>query len=239
MTTIDPTRTLADLVNDDLRRAHVLEDFGLDFCCGGARTLTAAADEAGVELSAVTQALQACDAQAGAAPADTVAAPGDLAGFGHAIIDEHHFYLWENMPRVGAHVDKIARVHGENHPELHEVKDLYHRMVADLEEHLTREERFVFPAIARMERTQASVTAQGRDLADLLGELIDEHDVVGDLLTRINQLTDGYQVPEDGCPTYRAALSGLQEMERDIHLHVHKENNVLFPRAQEFAAQLT
>lgn len=233
---ITPDSLLGDLVTTDVRRAKVMEGLGLDYCCGGQQTLGDASQAAGLDLEAVTQALTLADAEPGTAP--TPATPSDLATLGHEIIDTHHAYLWEEMPRLKGLVDKIVQVHGANHAELAEVQRIYTEAIDELDGHLAREERFVFPAINRMERTQAPVQAQGRPLQELLDELAAEHDVVGDMFARMGELTGGYETPADGCPTYHATLSGLQAMEHDLHMHIHKENNILFPRAAEMARQL-
>src|SRR5690606_28583648 len=120
-----------------------------------------------------------------------------------------------------------------------EVRTTYLCAVEEIEPHLTREERVVFPAISRLERTQAPVHLRDGSLSGLLADLVAEHDVVGDLFKRIRSLTDGYAVPDDACASYRAMLTGLQEMELDLHEHIHKENNILFPRVIELEQHLT
>ncbi len=233
--TIDTEATLADLVNADIRRARVLEQFGLDYCCNGDRRLTDAAALAGVDLVDVARALDL-------APDDTKPeghgpAPSDLATLAHGIVDDHHAYLWEEMPRLHALAEKVANVHGERHPELSRVRDLYLDAERGLEPHLTREERIVFPAISRLERGgQGAMTSQGR-LDELVVTLTDEHDVIGDIFKELREITGGYQVPADGCQSYRALYDGLAEMERDLHLHIHKENNVLFPATLKKVAE--
>lgn len=162
----------------------------------------------------------------------------DLAGLAHEIVDLHHAYLWEEMPRLQALVTKVHGVHGGSHPELTQVRSKYESLVAELDEHLTNEERVVFPAISRLERTQQAVLVRGQALADLIQQLIDEHDVAGELLAEINTLTQGFTPPEDACTSYRMMLSGLHEMQSDLHIHIHKENNVLFPKVLELAERL-
>src|SRR5699024_1161466 len=147
-------------------------------------------------------------------------------------------WTWEEMPRLEALVDKVARVHGDRHPELAEVKTTYEQVVAELEPHMTREERVIFPAISRMEKTQAPVRLSSGDLGDALRQLIAEHDVVGELLARIRRLTGDHTPPQDACGSYRAMLTGLAELEHDVHQHVHKENNLLFPRVLQLHDQL-
>ncbi|WOP17510.1 iron-sulfur cluster repair di-iron protein [Raineyella sp. LH-20] len=237
---IDLRATLAALVTADTRRARVLEDLGLDYCCHGDRTLTAAAAEAGLDLAEVADALALPAAPStGEAPGSRPdAADTSLSTLAHDIVDTHHAYLWEEMPRLHALADKVTRVHGERHPELARVRSLFLTAEADLEAHLTREERVVFPAITRLERTgQAPATVQG-PLDVLVAALIEEHDVVGDIVMELHTITDGYRTPEDGCGSYRALYDELAAMERDLHLHIHRENNVLFPATLERTAAL-
>lgn len=224
ITTIDPRATLAELVNADVRRARVLEGLGLDYCCNGGRPLGEAVAAAGMDLAVVAAAL--------VLPQETTAAPSapsDLAVQAHEIVDLHHAYLWEEMPRLHALADKVAGVHGPNHPELARVLELYLAAEADLDPHLGLEERVVFPAISKLERTGQPVRTSRGPLEELVAQLVAEHDVVGDLFKEIRAVTDGYRVPEDGCGSYRALYDGLSRMEADLHLHIHKENNVLFP----------
>lgn len=226
--TINTSTLIGDLVTEDPRRTRVLESYGLDYCCGGRRSLFEAAVTKGLDPDLIASALEL--------PGD--AAPlhwesSDLSGLAHDIVDTHHAYLWEEMPRLQALVAKVVGVHGERHPELARVRDLYDRAVADLEPHLTREEHVVFPAITKLERTQAPVRLNGTTLGDAVQRLIDDHDVVGDLFAQLRRITGGYTTPADGCASYAAMLAGLQEMEHDLHRHVHKENNVLFPKVAE------
>ncbi len=220
---IDTSATLGTLVTEDSRRGRVLERFGLDYCCNGHRTLREASTEAGLDLAAVAAALDIPDRAA-----TTSTGPTTNSALAHDIVDTHHAYLWAEMPRLQALVDKVHRVHGERHPELAQVHDVYDRLVADLDPHMTREERSVFPAISRLERGQGDA-----DLAEAIAQLAEEHQVVGDLLKELNAVTAGYAVPDDACGSYRAMLDGLKEMEFDLHEHIHKENNILFPQVLE------
>ena len=230
---IDTTSTLGDLVTQDPRRARVLERFGLDYCCNGQRPLTEATSEAGLDLAEVADALDLPDA-APAAPWQHL----ENAALAHDIVDTHHTYLWEEMPRLQALVDKVAGVHGDRHPELARVQAAYTEAVADLDPHMTREERAYFPAISKLEKAQAPVTFAFGSLAVAVKEMLAEHDEVGDLFKEMRALTSGYTPPEDACNSYRAMLSGLEEMELDLHEHIHKENNVLFPRVLELEERL-
>ena len=231
--TVDATATLGDLVTADPRRSRVFERLGIDYCCNGQRSLSDATVAAGLDLETVTAALDIPD-------------PAPLpqwqhlenAALAHDIVDTHHAYLWEEMPRLLELVDKVHAVHGEKHPELTEVREAYHRVIAEIEPHLTREERVVFPAISRLEKAQAPVEFRFGALADELQRLLAEHDVVGDLFKQIRSLTDRYAVPDGACGSYVAMLKGLEDMELDLHEHIHKENNILFPRVIELEQRL-
>ena len=230
--TIDVSTNLSDLVTADPRRARVLEKFGLDYCCHGQRPLGEAVDDAGVDIAEVTAALDI----AGAPPAATMTASTANAAIAHDIVDTHHAYMWAEMPRLQALVAKVHSVHGARHPELADVHATFEQALAQLEPHMTSEERVVFPAISQLEKS-GTPGASG-PIAEPIAQLRAEHDVVGDLFKKIRALTAGYAVPGDACNAYRAMLGGLEEMELDLHEHIHKENNVLFPRAVQMERQL-
>lgn len=142
----------------------------------------------------------------------------------------HHRYLWDELPRLGALIDKIVAVHGGRHPELAEVQRLYVQLRNDFEPHLTNEEQNVFPAMRELMGSPGN--QPGSVAPELPGEirsLMDEHEVVGDLLEELRSITNDYTVPDDGCASYAETYRALGALESDTHLHVHKENNVLFP----------
>ena len=228
---VDIRTNLCDLVTADPRRARVLAKCVLDYCCHGQRPLGEAADDAGVDIAEVTAALDI----AGAPPAATTASTANAA-IAHDIVDTHHAYMWAEMPRLQALVAKVHTVHGARHPELADVHGAFEQALAQLEPHMTSEERVVFPAISQMEKS--GMLGVSGPIAAPITQLRAEHDVVGDLFKKIRALTGGYAVPGDACNAYRAMLGGLEEMELDLHEHIHRENNVLFPRAVEMERQL-
>lgn len=229
---VDASTTLSDLVTADPRRARVLERLHLDYCCHGQRPLGEAVTEAGLDLAEVSTALDL----AGEVPAaPTAAAATGNAALAHEIVDVHHAYLWAEMPRMLALVDKVVTVHGGRHPELAQVQAAFTQVVADLDPHMTHEERVVFPAISRMERTQLSASGS---ITESIATLRAEHDVVGALFKQIRSTTGDYAAPDDACNSYRAMLAGLEEMELDLHEHIHQENNILFPRVEELERSL-
>ena len=218
-------RTLADLVTADPGAARVLERYGLDYCCGGGRPLDAACAEAGVDPTAVLDALATTPDEP--SPDWATMAPEVLVDHLEAT---HHVYLHTELPRLTALADKVADVHGGRHPELVAVRDTYAELRADLEPHLMKEEQILFPLIREL--VASSGTAEPHCGSLELGPIrvmMMEHDRAGELLAELRSATGGYEVPDDGCASYRALYEGLAALEADTHLHVHKENNVLFP----------
>lgn len=149
----------------------------------------------------------------------------------------HHRYLWDEMPRVTALVDKIVAVHGERHPELVEVASCFAQVRADLEPHMLKEERMLFPMIRELAAATEVPTFPCGSLQNPISVMLVEHDAVGDLLAELHRLTGGYALPADGCASYKACFAAMADLEADTHLHIHKENNVLFPMVVQLEAQ--
>ena len=230
---VDPAMTLGEIVTQRPGLAATLERIGLDYCCHGGRTLAEAAEAAGLDTQAVAEQLAQAD------PGEPVQdwASLDPVALAEHIVHVHHRYLWEQLPRIGALLDKIVGVHGARHPELSEVQGLFNALRADLVPHLVSEEQDVFPLIGAHltgadDRSAVALAAQ----LDALG---DDHETVGELLERLREVTHGYVAPADGCATYTACFRALEELEADTHLHVHKENNVLIPAVRAALAPLT
>ena len=238
-TVLTPTATVGDLVVADARRAAVFDRAGIDYCCNGHRTVAEAARDAELDVDDLLRSLDLPgDPASSAAPATGVTGDGgarELSSLAHDIVDTHHAYLWEEMPRLLALVEKVHGVHGERHPELAAVHEAFASAVEGLDPHMTREERRVFPAISRLER---GYVVDASTLTAELDTLRAEHDEVGTLFKQIRAVTRGYEVPEDSCGSYRLMLAGLEAMELDLHEHIHKENNILFPKAIRLEAQL-
>jgi len=150
----------------------------------------------------------------------------------------HHRYLWDELPRLTALTDKVLAVHGGRHPELADVAACLAAIRADLEPHLTKEERVLFPMIRALAVADTALTFHCGTLRNPISVMLREHDDVGFLLSQLRQFTDGYTPPPDGCASYRVLFEGLAEFEDDTHLHVHKENNVLFPMVVQREAGL-
>ncbi len=221
MATYTSETILGDVITADPSRTRILDRFGIDYCCHGQRPIGAACNEAQIDVDEVLTALNGEVAGPRADWADMA----DAVLIEH-IVDTHHRFLWDEFPRMSALVDKVARVHGDSHPELRQVRDTFGELREKVEPHLRTEESTIFPELST--RGDAAVSDE---LRTALEQNMKQHDIAGELLAELRDLTSGYAVPSDACGSYTAMLAGLAEIESDLHLHVHKENNVLFPRA--------
>ena len=206
MTIID--RTLGDLVAERPGVAPALDRLGLDYCCHGDRTIADAARVAGLDVSAVVDALDA--AASSGVGGDTSWTALDLAALADHIESTHHAYLHAELPDLVALADKVRTVHGSRHPELAEVARLVDAVAADLEPHLLKEERILFPAIRAV--------AGGRrefpfgSVSNPIAVMSQEHDAAGELLARLREVTSGYAVPVDGCASYQSLYQRLEAL---------------------------
>lgn len=223
---VAPSMTLGEIVTLKPSLAAELQRRGFDFCCHGDRTLTDAA--AALDLDAQNVAEELSAIRQDEPPAEwAYLRPVELIDH---IVSTHHRYLWDELPRIGELVDKIVAVHGDRHPELAEVQRFFVELRSDFEPHLTCEEQVVFPAMRAVMASPAGPPESAvEDLPGEVRSLMEEHEVVGELLEKLRETTSDYLVPSDGCATFAETYRALGELEADTHLHVHKENNVLFP----------
>ncbi|BDU68523.1 iron-sulfur cluster repair di-iron protein [Geothrix oryzae] len=211
------------------------ERLGIDYCCGGHRSLAEACQLAHQDPEEVLKGLATVEIPTAGVPSlrDWTDAPlGDLI---QHIVATHHDYLREEMPRLEMLLEKVLRAHGERHPELERVGQLYRALVADLMPHMMKEEQILFPFIRQMEQGQTGSSCFG-SVQSPIRVMEMEHEAVGALLTELRDLTGAYTTPADGCATFRALYDGLETLERDLHLHIYLENQILHPRATAMEA---
>jgi len=229
MPAIETDRSLADLVEENPARARVFEEKNLDFCCGGEASLAEACDEHEIDVDALREELKAVDERENVGEDLEFDSLSELTDF---IVDHHHDYLRDELGPLGELVEKVERVHGDEHPELHEVADAFEELAREIPVHLSEEEQILFPAVRTLDggdpdRTELSAARQ------LLDGLVDDHDETADHLEQIREATDDYEVPEDACPSYENMLERLERLEHDFHLHVHRENHMLFEQFRD------
>ena len=225
---IDLNQTVGQLVAERPERSRVFEEFEIDYCCGGKRTLADACRTRRLDPDLVRRRLAETDAGAPEPEADWEDAP--LADLCDHIVRAHHGFLKVELPRVSRLLLKTTKAHWERHPELLRVLEAFEPFARDLTEHMAKEERVLFPLIRRL--AGGELTPSPTYLAPLR-VMEAEHDEAGRALAEMRRLTDGFRPPADACNTYRAAFAGLRGIERDLHWHVHLENNVLFPQAEQ------
>lgn len=217
---------------------HILEDAGIDYCCGGGKSLQDACLRANVPAAEILRKLRLNSEQV--APGETRWTTAPLAELTKHIRERHHQYVRDSIPRLRTLLAKVREKHGSNHRELGAIEKLFADVSRDMLMHMQKEEQILFPFIDSLERA-----ADGgrpvevpffQTVRNPIYSMMREHDSAGELMQQIRSSSNGYKPPADACTSYQAAYQGLDEFERDLHLHVHLENNILFPRAVELEA---
>jgi regulator of cell morphogenesis and NO signaling len=204
---------------------RVFQRHDIDFCCGGKRTLRAACDERHLSFEALVEAIESSAVDLAETRDWTIAPLDELIDH---IVAAYHTPLKEELPRLQAMAAKVARVHGAKAEYLRRIHEIVDLIATDLLEHMRKEELALFPAMRTL--TSNEITNSGW-LSAPISVMEHEHDHAGGLLAELRQLTEAYAPPQWACATFRALYHGLAELEASMHLHVHLENNVLFPRA--------
>ena len=230
---------VGDIVVKFPQTRTLLESLGIDYCCGGKVPLNQAAEQAGLAtdkvLADLTEAVESTEKDASSVKDWSAASSTELVDH---VEQTHHVFMKEQLPRLAGLLDKVIRAHGERHGEMLErLKYNYISLKTDIELHLAKEEQILFPLIRQME---AFGQGQGPapemhcgSIVNPIGQMEHEHDVAGQCLTEMRRITSNYRLPDDACPTFAALFEGLDALEKDLHEHIHLENNMLFPNAQK------
>ena len=230
------TKTVRDLAVEIPGATRVFENMGIDYCCGGKRSLSDACAAVGISLEEVEKSLATAN-DAHSELEESSFAMATLANLIEHIVEKHHDFTRTEMIRLKALVDKVCSVHGQNHLELETIRSLFHALCEELEPHMMKEERVLFPFIVGMENAvRASLPIQVPPfgtVANPVRMMMMEHDGAGELLKQMRQASSDYAVPADGCISYQTLYQALDYLEKDLHQHIHLENNILFPRAVE------
>jgi regulator of cell morphogenesis and NO signaling len=224
-------RTVGELVAERPGRSRIFQSHQIDFCCQGGLTLREACERKRISTDTVIEQLEAESADK-VAP---VKNPADLPlhELTDYIVRTHHTFLRRELPRLATMSARVAQVHGGHTPSLMNLFDVFQGMQAELESHMIKEEQVLFPTVAAISRKQASAVPLDGPIACM----IHEHEDVGTALSKLRELSHGFTPPGDACNTYRALFAGLQDLEEDLHRHIHLENAVLFPAAEALVAQ--
>ena len=228
-------KTVGQWVAENPGAARIFEEAGIDYCCGGQRSLSEACSQARAPLEPVREQLE----QAAAAPA-----PGQRDWMASSqselvehIVAKHHAYVRQELPRLEALLAKVNGVHGKNHPELAQIGRVWAEIAQEMTMHMMKEENILFPYIVELENA-----AQGRGpqpvcmfgtVQNPVRMMMTEHDSAGASLRAMRELSADYTLPAEACTSYRVLYAALAAFEADLHQHIHLENNILFPRAVE------
>ena len=217
---------------------HILEVAGIDYCCGGAKSLQDACLHANVPPEEILRQLRQNSERV--VPGETQWTSAPLADLTKHIRERHHQYVRDAIPRLRALLAKIREKHGSNHREVGEIEKLFGDVAREMLMHMQKEEQILFPFIDSLERAASEGGAVEppffQTVRNPIYSMMKEHDSAGELMRQIRAASGGYKVPADACTSYQATYQGLEEFEKDLHLHVHLENNILFPRAVDLEA---
>ena len=227
------TKSLAQIVNEDHRAATVFEKYHLDFCCKGKRSLQQACAESQVAADELIAALE------------TMVKPDNysvhlnynllsLSQLADYIVATHHAYVKQEMPQILSYLQRVASKHGDRHPEMRKVAEIFAAVKEEMEQHMQKEELILFPRIKEVEKEGAELNRKKLTVSYLeapVDMMEEEHDHAGAAMAEIRELTDNYNPPADACTTYKLSYAALEAFEKDLHQHVHLENNILFPKA--------
>lgn len=231
-------KKVADLVTEDINNAHVFKKNGIDFCCGGGISIEEACKKKNLQVDKVIKELENVNKTVRHFDYDK----WELDFLAKHIENVHHSYVEENVPILKQYADKVAKVHGDHSPELHDIRSIFYNVAAELIAHLKKEELILFPFITRMEQAQKQGTSLERphfgSAENPINMMENEHESAGNAFKEIARLSHNYHSPEHACNTYRAFYHKLDEFEQDLHLHIHLENNILFPKAIQLEKQV-
>lgn len=231
MTTLQE-RTVADVVTENIKAAHIFKKHGIDFCCGGGVSISRACEKAKIDPAILIEELQNLNT-----------APDRAFDYNSwkldfltdHIINVHHHYVEESSPLLLQYSKRVNHVHGHHYTELVEIEALVTKLVQAMAGHQRKEELILFPFIKKLVKAEAQGTevpaTHFGSVENPIHMMEEEHEEAGDILKRISELSNGYTPPQGACNTYRAFYAKLDEFEQDLHQHIHLENNILFPKA--------
>ncbi len=225
------TRKIGEIVTDNFKAAEIFKKFGIDFCCGGNISLQKACEEKNLDILVLSQELL----NLADLPQDNNYnfKEWNLDFLCDYIVNTHHKTVFKLLPQLMIYIQKIVDVHGAHHPELTQIATLFSQLNDELLTHLKNEEEVLFPAIKNV-ITNKSVQSK-EIIKSEIARMSKEHEFAGEAMDRINKLSSNYLLPADACNTYMIAYKLLEQFEDDLHIHVHLENNILYPKALELS----
>lgn len=231
--------TVADLVAKNLNTAHVFKKYGIDFCCGGKKSIESVCEKNGIDFSILSHELmEAVNTKERSYNYNQ----WELDFLSDHIVNVHHRYIEESIPLLLSYGDKVTKVHGHHNTELPEIYELVKQVCGELAAHMKKEELILFPFIKKIANAKRENNTLPRphfgSVDNPVAMMEDEHEAAGEMLREIAELSSQYTPPDHACNTYKAYYSLLNEFEQDLHLHIHLENNILFPKAKQMEKEV-
>ena len=228
---------IGNMVAKDYRMASVFQSYGIDYCCNGNRTIREVCNERNIEPELLIENLNKITGENGTRKTDYNSWPLDLLA--DYIEKTHHRYVESKIQEIKPLLQKIVSVHGQQHPELKKVEKLFCESADELTVHMKKEELMLFPFIRKIaQHPNEKLTAPFGSVKNPIAMMHQEHNLEGERFRQISSLTNNYTPPADACNTYRVTFALLKEFEEDLHLHIHLENNILFPKSMEMESAL-
>ena len=225
---ISQETSVGDIVKSHFQTVKIFDDHQIDFCCGGKQSLLEACEKKSLNAKELLKKIEIAIKEPDLSPNFGHMSLADLMGY---IKEKHHSYVREQIPMISKFLNKIETVHGNLHPEIELINYHFKQTVGQLTRHMEQEETELFPLIEQLENGENKTALLSAE--ETISTLVKHHENEGSRFEEISALTLGYEVPEGACRTYRASYDYLQAFEKDLHRHVHLENNILFPKAIE------
>ena len=239
-TQISDSTIVKEIVAQNFQTAQVFEKYGIDFCCKGNRPLNKAAEEKKINVKELISELE------GSFKTESNSQERfnewDLVFLSNYIVNNHHAYVREAIPRIQAHLEKVENRHGKSHSHMLTVNKLFKQLSDELFAHMLKEEKVLFPIVKYLEDckkfNERPKNSGYKTIKNPINAMEFEHDGAGNIMAKIRNLTDNYNLPADACTTFTLTYKELDEFEHDLHKHIHLENNILFPKAIKLEEEL-
>ena len=233
--------TVGEIVKANYKASDVFKKYGVDFCCGGNKTVAAVCEAKGIDKEVILAELdeKLKTSNETGIPYDEL--PLDFLAL--HIQKKHHRYVEESIPVLNEYLAKIVQVHGAQHPELSEIASLFRASAGELTMHMKKEELMLFPYVQKLAKLRESNTSEWEkpvfgSVQNPISQMEQEHEAEGNRFRKIAMLSNDYTPPADACNTYMVTFKKLKEFEEDLHLHIHLENNILFPKAKALEKEM-
>jgi len=225
--------TIGEIVTENYRTASIFNNYNIDFCCKGNVPFGEACSNKNIDSEKLLNEVKTILNATSDSSLDYQNWQIDLLA--NHIEAKHHSYVVNKTPEINNFLNKLCSVHGKNHPELFQVREMFSASAGELAKHMKKEELILFPYVRQMvlsqQKNEKLKTPHFGTVTNPIQMMMTEHSTEGDRFRMMEEITKNYTVPSDGCTTYKVTYSMLKEFQDDLHLHIHLENNILFPKA--------